>query len=623
MIRASKTTLVTAMRHGVTLVAYLPRALRLVWAAAPGWAAAWAALLLVQGLLPVATVALTRPLVNALAAIVAGGGAWPSVQPALIPVALVATTLLLSGVLQSTVSWVYSVQAELVTNYISGLVHAKSSAVDLAFYESAEYYDQLHRARDEAASKPLTLLENLGGLAQNGITLAGMAVILLPYGLWVPLALLLSTLPAFFVVYSYSRRYHQWWARTTSDRRRANYYDWMLTSGHSVPELRLFDLGNYFQGAFQAIRSRLVNERKRMLRGQMFAQVFSSLIAMLVGGASLAWMIWRAAQGAITLGDLALFYQAFDRGQGLMRALLTNAGQIYTSSLFLSNLFAFLDLQPGIVDPPSPVTPPVALSHAVRFRGVTFRYPGSKHVALRDFNLELPVGKLIAIVGTNGAGKSTLVKLLCRFYDPEAGVIEVDGVNIRDLALADLRRLVTVLFQSPNSYQATAAENIAFSNMANTPDSIAIEAAAHGAGAHEVIARLPQGYDTHLGKWFAEGVELSGGEWQRVALARAFLRHSPIVVLDEPTSFMDVWAEAEWLDRFRSLVEGRTALIITHRFTTAMRADHIMVMEQGQIVESGDHSSLLTQGGLYATAWAAQMRGQPTRTDLNERVAHI
>ncbi|NTV65340.1 MAG: ABC transporter ATP-binding protein, partial [Oscillochloris sp.] len=560
------------MQRATALVGNLPRALRLVWSAAPGWTSAWAGLLLLQGLLPVLGVSLTRPLINALATVVTQGSDWASVRSALLPLILVAGVMLLSSVLQSMVGWVSSVQADLVTNRISGLVHAKSVEVDLAFYDSSDYYDQMHRARDEAASKPLSLLENLGGLTQNGITLAGMALILLPYGLWVPLALLLSTLPAFAVVYRYNQRYHQWWVRKTPDRRRAAYYDWLLTSGINMAELRLFGLGRYFQQAFQNIRSQLVDERHRMLRDQMLAQVFSNLVGLLVGGASLGWMVWQAALGTVTLGDLALFYQAFDRGQGLMRSLLANAGQIYASSLFLSNLFAFLDLRPGVLDPATPQALPMVHQHYVRFRDVTFRYPGSERATLRDFNLELPAGKLVAIVGTNGAGKSTLVKLLCRFYDPQAGVIELDGVDIRQLAQADLRRMVTVLFQTPNNYHATAAENIAFSNLAAAPGAEAIEAAARGAGAHEVIARLPQGYATHLGRWFAEGSELSGGEWQRVALARAFLRRSPIVVLDEPTSFMDVWAEAEWLDRFRNLVEGRTALIITHRFTTAMRA---------------------------------------------------
>jgi ATP-binding cassette subfamily B protein len=291
-----------------------------------------------------------------------------------------------------------------------------------------------------------------------------------------------------------------------------------------------------------------------------------------------------------------------------MRSLLSNVGQIYSNSLFLGNLFDFLELEPQIVDPPKPLPASSTLRKGIRFRGIRFRYPGSERVVLNDFDLVIPAGGIVAIVGPNGAGKSTLLKLLCRFYDPEAGAIQLDGTDIRHLSLDELRCRITVLFQFPVLYHATAGQNIAMGDLRASPSADEIEAAARGAGAHEFLVRLPRGYDTLLGKWFADGAELSGGEWQRIALARAFLRQAPIVVLDEPTSFMDSWAEAEWLARFRKLVEGRTAVIITHRFTTAMQADIIHVMDEGQIVESGSHAELLGQAGLYAQSWWAQMQ---------------
>ena len=214
----------------------------------------------------------------------------------------------------------------------------------------------------------------------------------------------------------------------------------------------------------------------------------------------------------------------------------------------------------------------------------------------------------MAIVGPNGAGKSTLVKLLCRFYDPAGGSVELDGVDLRAMSVEELRRRITVLFQFPVSYHATAGQNIAFGDLSHASSQDEVESAARGAGVHDTIARLPSGYDTLLGKWFVDGTDLSAGEWQRVALARAFVRQAPIIVLDEPTSFMDSWAEVEWLDRFHDLTKGRTAIVISHRFTTAMRADLIYVRNEGQIVECGSHEELLAQGGRYARSWAAQMR---------------
>lgn len=599
------------------LLAHLPRALALIWAAAPTWTAAWTALLLLQGLLPIAVVALTKPLVDRIAALIAAGGDPSTLGPAVLPAVLMGLCLLVGGVAQGVMTLVRELQGELVRNHVSGLIHRQSVAVDYAFYESPDYYDQLHRARDEASERPIELLESLGGLAQSAVTMSGMLVILLPFGLWVPLALVLSVLPAFYVVFRTNQRYHAWWSETTTERRRTYYDEYMLTDGTTAAELRLFGLGPHFAARFQALQAALLAQRRSLLARQGVAQALSALAAAVAGFGAMAWVIWRAMQGAFSLGEVALFYQAFDRGQGLARTMLSGLGQIYASSLFLSNLFAFLDLRPTIVDPPEPVEPLTQLRTGLRFRDVTFRYPGSERIALRDFNLELPAGQLVAIVGANGAGKSTLVKLICRLYDPEAGAIELDEVDLKRFRVADLRRMITMLFQNHLAFQATAAENIAVGDLERDHGLADLEAAARGAGAHEVIERLPDGYATMLGKWFADGAELSGGEWQRVALARAFLRRSPILVLDEPTSAMDSWAEAEWLDRFRNLVAGRTALIITHRFTTAMRADIIHVMNQGQIIESGTHDQLLALNGHYAHSWRRQMYSQVTKVDIS------
>lgn len=608
--------ILTLLRQARSQAALLPRALRLLYRAAPRLSLAWAALLVAQGLLPAATVWLSRPVVDGLAAAVQAGGAWPS-PGALLPAGLLLATLLLSEVLQGLAGWVRVAQAEHVRDYLSSLIQRKLAEVDLAFYETPEYYDHLHRARDDAAGRPLALLESLGSLLQNGITLVAMAAILLPYGPWLPPLLLLSTLPALGVLLRSSWRYHQWWLRRTADQRRGWYYEWLLTSAEPAAELRLFELGPHFQERYRTLRSLLRGERLGLLRGQVLAGLAAGAFGLLVAGAALAWMAWRALQGQVTLGDLAVFLQAFQRGQGLLRALLSDAGQIYANSLFLGNLFDFLALQPRVAGPPQPAPVPAPLRRGISFHDVTFRYPGSAGASLHNFSLNIPAGQVVAIVGANGAGKSTLIKLLCRLYDPQQGRIELDGVDIRRLSLAELRRQITVLFQAPVAYQATVAENIALGDMAAGAGHEALAAAARAAGAAELIARLPAGYETPLGKWFADGAELSGGEWQRIALARAFLRRAPIIALDEPTSHMDAWGEADWFARVRRLAAGRTLLIITHRFTVAMRADMIHVMDGGQIVEAGSHAELVARGGRYATAWAEQL-GEQQRIALVE-----
>jgi len=594
------------LRKAAGQLRYLPRALALVWAAARRWTTAWAALLAVQGLLPLAIVYLTRPLVNRTIAAVKAGGAWESVRPALIVVVAMAAVTLLAELLRTTIGWVRTHQSELVQDHINGLIHRKSVEADLAFYDSPEFYDHLHRARLEASYRPVMLLESLGGLLQNGITLAAMLAVLVPFGLWLPLALFVSTLPALYVALRYTVRQHEWRLRTTADERRTWYYDWLLTSREAASELRLFALGDRFQAEYRSLRARLRGEKLELATGQALAELGAGALAIILTGACMVAMVWRAVRGLLTLGDLALFYQAFQQGLRLMRSLLDNVSQLYYNSLFLGNLFEFLALEPTLLNPPSPHPAPVALRIGIRFQNVTFRYPDSPKAVLRDFTLDIPAGRVVAFVGPNGAGKSTFVKLLCRFYDPDEGRIELDGADLRDLSIEELRRRITVLFQEPVRYNATVRENVALGDAQGSPGAAEIEAAAAAAGADEVAARLPDGYNSLLGKCFNDGVELSTGEWQRVALARAFLRRAPILILDEPTSAMDPWAEANWISRFRSLANGRTAILITHRLTTAMRADVIHVMSGGKVVESGAHEELLSRGGLYAQSWLAQ-----------------
>jgi len=590
------------LRKALAQLPYLPRALKLVWAVARPWTTAWIVLLIVQGLLPAAIVYLTKLVVDGVVVALRNGGS----RPVLLPLLLLGGVLLLMEVVRNAINWVRTVQAELLQDHITSLIHEKSVAVDLAFYELADYYDHLHRARAEARYRPVALLGNLGALLQNSITLVAMGAILIPLGPWLALALLLSTLPAFYVVVHYALAEYQWRQRTTTDERRAWYYDLVMTTAEAAAEIRLFGLGKHFQSLHKALRTRLRTERLHLTRRQGFAELAASLIALVIMGAALGWMVLKASRGLVTLGELALIYAAFNQGQGLMRTLLENAGQLYGNSLFLGNLFEFLSLTNNFGG--GPPWPPVRdIQRAITFNNVSFRYPDATNNALDDFTMTIPTGNIVAIVGPNGAGKSTLVKLLCRFYDPSSGSITIDGKDLKEFEIDDLRRLITVLFQQPFHYNTTVRDNILYGDLQHEASKAEISAALRAAGAEEIVSRLPEQDQTLLGRWFAGGTELSVGEWQRIALARAFLRQAPIIILDEPTSALDPWAETDWLERFRQLAFGRTSIIITHRFTTAMHADMIHVMDRGRIVESGSHHRLIDQNGLYAQSWSRQM----------------
>jgi ATP-binding cassette subfamily B protein len=584
---------------------YVPRALRLVWNSAPRWSLTWLVLLLIEGVLPAGLVYLTRILVDQMAALAGTGTPWQGLRGVIPPAILMAVLLLLIELLRAGGRLVRTAQSDLVRDHISALIHNRAVSVDIAQFESPTYHDRLYRARIDAHERPIALVQNLGTLLQNTITLAAMAVVLIPFGWWVPLVLAISTMPALVVVARFAIRHHRWTVGATPDSRRGWYYDWLLCTRETAPEVRLFNLGPNITNAFQRIRQRLRTERLALSRSEGLAEMAAASFALVVTGALVLWMVVQTVAGSTTLGGLAMFIQAFVQGQKLMRSLLETVGQIWANSLFLENLFGFLAVQPEIVNPAHPEPPPSRLPPSLRLRGVHFAFPGTVTPVFDGLDIEFAAGTATALLGVNGAGKSTLFKLLCRFYDPQQGVVEIGGIDLRDLSVSEVRRMVTVLFQEPVHYSETVITNIALGGQ-GADDNAAIDRAVAAAGAEEIISQLPDGLQTALGTWFEGGAELSVGEWQRIALARSLFRESPVLLLDEPTAAMDSWAEAEWVGNLKKLATEKTVVVITHRLTTAMHADRIHIMDRGRIVESGSHEELVSAGGLYQKAWDGQ-----------------
>ncbi len=568
---------------------HLPRALGLVWHAARRWTAAWSFLLVIQGLLPVAMVYLTRTIVDRIAGSAAVSMNPESLGRVIAPVIVLAALYLTSEILRAATRLVRIAQADLVRDHVSALIHHKTIEADLAQFESPEFHDRLHRARRDSHEGPISLVQSLGSFVQSSITLGAMAIVLASFGWWVPLALAASTVPALVVVTRYALAHHRWTIRTTPEARRSWYYDWALSTRETAAELRLFDLGPLFSGLFQRIRFRLRRERFALSRAEALAEISAGGFALVVTGSLVIWMITRTVGGGATLGSLAMFIQAFYQGQTLMRSLLETVGQTWSNILFLDNLFGFLDVNPTVADPDNPRRPPSEFPPSIRFRSVTFTYPGTANPVFQDLDLEIRANSTAALLGVNGTGKTTLFKLACRFYDPDRGSVEIGGTDVRQLELSDVRRLVTALFQEPVHYSETAGDNVAIAESGLSADDRRVAEAIRLAGAETLISKLPQGLNTMLGTWFSGGTELSVGEWQRLALARALVRAAPVLLLDEPTSALDSWAEAEWAARLHEMSRSRTVVVITHRLTTAMHADRIHIMDEGRIVESGSH----------------------------------
>jgi len=584
----------------------LPRAVRLIWSAGRSWTIAQILLLMVRGAIPASLMYLTKVFVDAVVLAVNENGNFENIYRVIWIAVIFGSAILLSEILGSVIQMIYAAQGERLTDHIFGMIHEKSVMADLAYYEQPEFFDHLYRARNQAYTRPRELAVQLGSLLQDAVTLVSMSLLLIHYNVWLPVILLLIALPTFYVVLSSSARMHSWQREKTGEERRSFYFDRLLTNGEYAAELRLFDLGGYFRNKFGKLRFKLRGEKLRLAVRQRILEFAANVIALVLTAAVFGWILWRTLQGSGTVGDLALFYQVFNQGQSLLKSFLGEIGGLYSNSLFLGDLFEFLDLQPQVVSPETPATIPNVLQKGISIEHVSFRYHDGKKDALTNFSLFIPANAIVAVVGANGAGKSTLLKLICRFYDPQKGAIKFDGTDLRNFSIEELRRMITVLFQTPVRYSMTARENIALGNIETISDIEKIERAAREAGADGIIENFPKGYAQMLSRRFAEGDELSVGEWQRIALARAVFRQAPVIVLDEPTSAMDPWAEADWLKRFAKQAQGKTVLIITHRFTTAMRAELIYVMQNGEIVESGSHAELVAKGGRYAESWSSQ-----------------
>ncbi len=588
----------------------IKRALVLVWKGAPTWTVASIALLPLQATLTTLPIYLSKLVVDA----VANGLRSPSREFAFRQVGwyigLQGGVMLLSAVLTAISSLVRNAQAAHVTDYVTEVVHAKSIEVDLEYYENARFYDTLRRAQSQASYRPVSIVNNLLYAAQSAFSLLALVGLLFSLHWAIALLLFLSTVPGALVRIRFSGRMYGWQRKRTPTERLSNYFDSLLTGGTSAKEIRLFQLGKLFLERAKTLRTEIRRERLQMQSRNALLDFGAQVLATVAMYGAYAFAAWRTLQGKTTLGGLTMYFGAFQRGQSLVQQMLSNLADLYESSLFLSDLDEFLEIERKVAEPLDPQPVPNPMRQGIRFENVAFDYPNSRRTVLKDVTLEVAPGKMIALVGENGSGKTTITKLLCRLYDPTSGRITLDGRDLRDFHTNDLRQQISVIFQDYEKYQLSARENIWLGNIALPLEEEAVREqiieSARYAGADAVITELKEGYETTLGKMFEGGAELSIGQWQKVALARAFLRDAQIIVLDEPTSAMDARAEYEFFRDFRLLAKDRATVLVSHRFSTVRMADCIYVLENGEIIESGSHNELMTLNGKYAHLFEMQ-----------------
>jgi ATP-binding cassette subfamily B protein len=562
----------------------------------------------VQGLLPLLGLWLMKLVVDGVATTVTTHDKQAGFGRVAFLIALTGGVVLVSSLCRILAGLVSEIQAQAVTDHVADILHAKSAQADLAYYESPEYYDTLHRAQQEAPFRPPRIVRGLLQAGQSTISLVAMAGLLCSFHWAVALVLGAAAVPGVLVRLRFSNNLYHWERKRTPTERLAWYYHWLLATDTPAKELRLFDLGSLFRRRFRELRLQLRREQLQMATRRSLSELVTQVLGTLAVFGCWAVIAYRAVQGVVTLGSLVMYFQAFQRGQGFLQELLGSLAGLYEDNLFLTNLYEFLDLKPKVIEP-RPAKPfPLAMRTGIVFDHVCFQYDSETRKALDDITLAIRPGEHIALVGENGSGKTTLTKLLCRLYDPTHGAITVDGVDLREFSTVAMRRQMSVIFQDYVHYHLSARENVWLGNTDLAADDERIVGAACKSGADEVVARLPQGYATILGKWFERGEELSVGEWQKVALARAFLREAQILVLDEPTSALDAQAEAEVFGKFRQLAEGRTAILVSHRFSTVRLADRIYVLEAGRIIEHGDHDTLMRHRGRYAQMFELQAR---------------
>src|SRR5215831_6266973 len=592
-----------AWRQRAHALRNLPAALRIVWQSGRSVVVLGLTARVVASFLPIALLWVTKLIVDAISHPAAPRQALTNRLWELI--ALEFAIAVAIGVLSRFIDYLDSLLAEKYMRYVSLLVMKHAATLDLQAYEDPVFYDRLERARVQATDR-LGMIQAIGRLVQQTITAILMSVSIAAFSPWLLLLLFAGVLPAFlgeshFAFLGYAKNFRQ-----TPIRRQLDYLRQLAGSKEAAKELKLFGLSGFLGSRFANLSQQIYDEDVALSRRRFVLGAWLSILGSLGYYSAYVVVVWKTVQGVITIGSLTFLAGAIQQASLNIQQVFSTLSGIADQALFLTDLLAFFEMKPTIRSKPTALSVPKPIREGIEFRNVSFRYPGTERLVLRNLDLTLEVGERLALIGENGQGKTTIVKLITRLYDPTEGEILLDGIDLREYRLEDLYREIGVIFQDFMRYELTARENLAAGCIDELNDTDLLMDAAHKSQADEVIAKLPLGYEQMLGRRFEGGVDLSGGEWQKLALARAYLRDAQLLILDEPTAALDARSEMQVFERFAELTEGKMALLISHRFSTVRMADRIVVLEGGHLVEEGNHAQLMALGGRYAAMFEMQ-----------------
>ncbi len=595
----------------------LPPFLKLIWKTSPWLTAGNLILRLFRAVLPVATLYVGKLIIDEVIRIASSPAvptdlsAWISsgMLDRLGTLFLIELGLaILADVLGRVVSLLDSLLSERFTNETSIRLMTHAATLDLEDFEDSELQDQLERARRQTTGR-MSLMTQIFGQAQDVVTIVSFSAGLIVYAPWLIVLLLIALVPAFlgeahFNAQSYSLNFTR-----TPERRELDYLRQTGASAETAKEVKIFGLNAFLIDRYRVLAERFYEANKKLSSRRALWGAILTAIGTLGYYVAYAFIAWRTLRGEFTIGDLTFLSGSFRRLRNLLEGLLISFSQVAGQALYLDDLFSFFEIEPEIVSPENPRPFPVPIAQGFTFEDVGFRYPIAERWAVRHLSFTLRAGEVLALVGENGAGKTTLVKLLARLYDPDEGRILLDGHDLKEYDIEELRSNIGVIFQDFVRYQMTARENIAVGRIDAADDKERVVAAAESSMADEMIRRLPLGYDQMIGKRFRKGVELSGGEWQKVAIGRAYMRDAQLLILDEPTAALDARSEFEVFQRFKELSHAKTAVLISHRFSSVRMADRILVLADGELEAEGTHEELLAQSGRYAELFELQAAG--------------